>query len=242
MRTTAQKAQFSAARAALLGQEVDSPPPGPPPLYSATALRRARAAVESITLKFKKYQRSACDKLCARDRALESHKEELQSATHAYTASLQDRLLLQEQSTGLAARVEALDGSLLRTQHALASVLAELVRAQHALKMSESDLALSRGKCTRQDARLKELTAEVRSLRAKVLRAPVGQSGDTKRLTHVFKIKEKREIVLGLKVAVLQLVALSIGTNHVFKVLQIAAGLYKVEIEGSLSPAAGPRQ
>jgi hypothetical protein len=230
--------QKSHLRALALAKKATTPVTEPSTLPKSTALRRAQARVAVLERRQKNECRNARAKIQARDKSLESLKEQLHNITAKYTATLQSESSQSVVVNGSAARVDILVLSLAQAQELLSCAAVELSRAQHAQRMAESDLTLSQACTTRQEERLKALNAEVRSLRAKVLRVPAGQAAKIKRPLHVFHVKAQREIVLGLKVAVLELVALSVGTNHVFRVLRIAAKLFEVDIQGSLSPAS----
>jgi hypothetical protein len=238
MRSAAQRAAILKGRSSALAKKTNTPKIDSAAFSGTTALCYAREQVKGLTKRLKHCQRNSSAKIHVRDVELKSCKAQLQETTEEYTASLQDHLAARELAQGSLARLGKLQEALSESQRTSAGLYLQLLCTQHALKMSESNLALAQASGIHQAVRLKELNMEVRLLRAKVLRVPTGPSAKLKQLLHVFKVKEKCEIVLALKVAVLRMVALGIGTNHVYKVLVISAKLFEVEIRGLLSSAS----
>jgi hypothetical protein len=228
------KRALAVARAA---RHALSPPVLPPPSES-TRLRATQDALDTVQGRFTRACRNARKKLDLRNQKLKDNQLQQQDITHCYTTALQDIADMQTQIDGLIARNEVLCLAVERKEGLLDAAQSDLLRTQHALKMTKSDLDQAAACDALKAIRLTELTREVRTLRARAKRAHSEPSSHNKLPLHVFKVKEHGEIPLAVRVAVLRLVALGIGIKHIFPVIQCLARLFEVALKGQLSPAS----
>lgn len=218
--------------------KLDLPPPTSCLPSESTILRSAQEDVTTLKAQSKRAHRSARGKVDLRDQKLEDVHAQLQDTTHRFTAALQDNATMRAHLDGLNSRIHTLSSSLDQTKLFLGATVAELSQTQHELKMACSDLVQTRAQDAIKHARITEVTQELRYLHARAKRMRSERSTCRKQPVQVFKVKERGKIPLAVRVAVLRLVALGIGTSHVFNVMQCIARLLEVELKGRLSPAS----
>lgn len=238
MSSKARKEQASRALAsAHAAKRALSPPPFTLPSES-TIIRATEDHLAAVRGEASRSKRSTRKKLDVRDQRLEAFEIQLEDTTSRYTAALQENTNMRVLLDGMKARNDLLVSSFEHQGQLLGAAQSNLIQCQHALKMALSDLSQTSAQDAGKAARLAELTCEVRLLRARAQRTRSKRSLTTKQPLPVFKVKERGEIPLAVRVAVLRLVGLGIGIKHVFSVIKCIAGLLEIVLKGRLSPAS----
>lgn len=236
-KSTVQKAALAKARAAAQAKLHASLPPTPTTPSVEAQLQQYRAKSNGLHLKLESLKRSTRAKIRTRDKVVNTTKDQLSKLTAEHMASLQSLATLQESYNGVLARLGVLSNAYPKSTDAHTCALKELEHTRHLLKMSQSDLLQSQDHGRRAQDRVKELTHKVCLLRAK---AKLSKSKDSTsgQATPVFKVKEKGAVPLSLRVTILKLVSLGIGTKHVMPAIECVSDLFHVQLKGRLSAAS----
>jgi hypothetical protein len=237
-RTAAQKAVTRGAQNLAQAQNHGSTAPASVLVSTSALLQRATAEIKQLRRKLGAQKRCARARVKSRDTSLKNTKAQLSELTTMHTLTLQSLATLQDDHNGICARLTLSNLAHSQATQLLGCVMNELQRTQHLLKMCQSDLgqAQDHGKYLR--GRIQTLNCEVRTLRARAKLLKARESRSCPITPQVFKLKEKGAVPLPLRVTILKLVSLGIGTKHLMPAIQCVSNLFHVQLKGWLSPAS----
>jgi hypothetical protein len=222
--------------------------PMPPPAAATRRPKRPRSNSDSgihMSHTCKRYK-AEHETVRRRDRlvkglqdCIQQLQSELQELANQLASSAADNTGLTARIQALSDGFEALDTRQFRLQDKHAAAQSALQLATMRADRLERDLSASQQQCKDLKARVKDLDGIKRMYEARGRRA--GKTPHPSSPNLIFKLrtgpKAKGNLPVDVRLAILELVTIGVGVDHVFRALLCCATLFKISLAGSFSPA-----